>query len=112
MENTIWSLKDTCGRSVQYFEGMAQVGIKHFQNIFKADGGVTIDAIVHIALYFPRFVEERDNRALMEEVTKEEVKEVLHRFQKYKSLEPDDWSIDFFMWLFDIIGKDILKVVE
>jgi hypothetical protein len=65
-----------------------------------------------MALLFPRFVEEEDNRTLMEDVTEEELKEVLHSFQKDKSPGPDGWSMDFFEGLFDLIGKDILKVVE
>ena len=65
-----------------------------------------------MALLFPRFVEDEDNRTLMEEVTEEEVKEVLHSFQKDKIPGLDGWSMDFFVGLFDLIGNDILKVVE
>jgi hypothetical protein len=57
-------------------------------------------------------VDEEDNRDLMDEVSKDELKEVLHNFQKDKSLGPDGWTMDFFVGLYDIIGKDILKVVE
>jgi hypothetical protein len=45
----------------------------------------------------------------MEEVTEEELKEVIHSFQKDKSPGPDGWSMDFFMGIFYFIGKDILK---
>jgi hypothetical protein len=33
--NTIWSLKDPDGRSITSFEGMAQLGTRHFQNLLK-----------------------------------------------------------------------------
>jgi hypothetical protein len=65
-----------------------------------------------MALFFPRFVEEEDNKTLMEEVSEEELKEVLHSFQKDKSPGLDGWSMDFLVGLYDLIGKDILKVVE
>jgi hypothetical protein len=110
--NTIWSLKDENGREHSSFEDLTQLGTNHFKNLFKADEQVSIDAIVQLALFFPRFVEEVDNRELMEEVTKEELKEVIHSFQKDKSPGPDGWSMDFFLGLFYFIGKDILKVVE
>ena len=112
MENTIWSLKDSSGRQFTSFEDLAQLGPQHFKNLFTAEGRVTIDVIVQMALMFPRFVEDEDNRTLMEEVTEEEVKEVLHSFQKDKIPGPDGWSMDFFVGLFDLIGNDILKVVE
>ena len=57
-------------------------------------------------------MEEDDNLSLMEEVTKGELKEVLHSFQKDKSPGPDGWTIEFFLELFEIMGGDLLKVVE
>lgn len=33
--NTIWHLKDEEGREVSSFEGLSQLGVKHFQNLFK-----------------------------------------------------------------------------
>jgi len=67
---------------------------------------------VQIKLFYLHFVEEVDNKGLMAEVIEEELKEVFHCFQKDKSPDPDGWSMDFFMGLYDVIGKDILKVVE
>jgi hypothetical protein len=87
------------------------MGSKHFQNLFKVDGRVALDAIVLLALFFPRFVDEEDNRALMEEVIEDELKEVLHSFQKDKILGRMVGP-HIFCRLYDIIGKDILKVVE
>jgi hypothetical protein len=57
-------------------------------------------------------VEDEDNRDLMEEVSEEELKEVVHSFQKDKIPGPDGWSMDFFVGLFDLVGKDLLKVIE
>jgi hypothetical protein len=57
-------------------------------------------------------LEEEDNKALMEEVSEDELKEVLHSFQKDKILGLDGWSMDFFVGFFDFFGKDLLKVVE
>jgi hypothetical protein len=65
-----------------------------------------------MALFFPSFVDEEDNRALMDEVTEDELKEFLHSFQKDKIPGLDGWTIDLFVGIFEFIGKDILKVVE
>lgn len=112
MANTIWSLNNPSSRPITSFEGLAQLGARHFQNLFKADGRVPIDVIVRLALFFPRFVNEEEIRALMDEVTEEEPKEVIHIFQKYKSPSPNGGTIDLFIGLYDIIEKDILKVVD
>ena len=42
----------------------------------------------------------------------EELKETLHSFQKDKSPGPDGWPIEFYLGFFDILGEDLLEVVE
>jgi len=65
------------------------MGRNHFQSLFKEDGKATNAEIVRITQYFPRFVNDEDNNALMEEVLEEELKEFLHSLQKDKSLRPN-----------------------
>jgi len=36
----------------------------------------------------------------------------LHNFQKDKSPGPDGWTVEFFLGLYELIGADILRVVE
>jgi hypothetical protein len=57
-------------------------------------------------------VEEDENCALMEEIKEDKLKEVLQSFQKDKSPGPDIWTLAFFLVLYKVIGKDLLKVVE
>jgi len=68
--------------------------------------------IVRVSLFFPSFVGEDENRSLMEEVSKEDLKKVIHVFHKDKSLGPKGWPIEFFIGLYEQIGVDILRVVE
>ena len=82
--------------------------VLHFQQQFKAPHQATIEEVIRLAQMFPCFVEEEGNRALMREVTEEELKKVMGNFQKDKSPGPDGWTIDFFLDLFDILGKDLL----
>jgi hypothetical protein len=112
MVNTIWSLKDQTCRNLSSFEDLARLGSQHFKSLYSTDRRVSLDTIIQMELFFPRFVEEEDNLDLMEAVKEEELKEVLHSFQKDKILGPDGWSMDFFVGLYDLIGQDILKVIE
>ena len=57
-------------------------------------------------------MEEEDNEALMDKVSKGELLEVLHSFQKDKSPDLDGCPIEFYLGLYDIVNGDILKVVE
>jgi hypothetical protein len=75
-----------------------------------AKGRVTIDAIVHMDLSFPRFIVQEYNKNLMEEVIEEELKEILHNVQKDKSTGHDGWSMDFFVGIFYLIGKNLSGV--
>ena len=63
---------------------IAGEGVIHFKNLFKAPNQASIAEVIRVAQLFPRFVEEEDNRLLMEEVSEEEIKETLHSFQKDK----------------------------
>ena len=110
--NTIWSLQDEEGNTHVTFEDKATCGVNHFQRLFKAPPHATIEEVIRLAQMFPRFVDEKDNGELMKEVSEDELKEVLGSFQKDKSPGTDGWSIDFFLDLFDILGRDLLQVIE
>ena len=78
--NTIWCLEDDKGRRREYFEELAETGVEHFQNLFKAPVGAHIAEIMQVAQVFPRFVGEEEKNSLMEEVSEEELKSTLHSF--------------------------------
>jgi hypothetical protein len=110
--NTIWHLKDQAGNLETTFEGMSKLGKNYFENIFKAETQASIEEVVQVDHFFPRFVEEADNRLLMEEVPEKELLEVLHSFQKEKIPGLDGWTIEFFLVYYEIIGTDLLNMVE
>jgi hypothetical protein len=68
--------------------------------------------IVRMALYFPRFVGKDENISLFEEVKKDELKEVIHNFQKDNNPGLDGWTIELFIGICELIGTNILRVVE
>jgi len=68
--------------------------------------------IIKVAQLFPHFVEEDEVGSLMTHVTNKELIEVFHSFQKGKSSGPDGWPIEFYLGCFDILGSDLLKVIE
>jgi hypothetical protein len=45
-------------------------------------------------------------------MSKDELKEVLHIFQKDKSISPDGWSVEFYLGFYDPLGKYFFSVIE
>ena len=88
------------------------MGISHLKYLFKAHAGTSITKIVKVARLFPHFVEEEEHFSLMMEVSEKELLEVLDSFQKGKSPGLDGWLIEFYLGFYDLLGSDILKVVE
>ena len=110
--NTIWSLEKSMGRRLESFEDLVGLGVEHFQHLFQAPEGAQLMDIMRLTQVFPRFVGEEENLSLMEEVSEEELKLALQSFQKDKSPRPDGWTIEFFTELYELLGDEILKVVE
>jgi hypothetical protein len=61
---------------------------------------------------FPRFVNEEDTLLFDRPCTKSEIWEVLKHFSKDKSPGPDGWTVEFFTQFFDLLGDDLLELVE
>jgi hypothetical protein len=62
--------------------------------------------------YFPRFVIEEENQTLMEEVSKDELKSILASFKRDKKPRPGGWLVDLFIEFYDLLEKDLVRVVE
>eukprot|EP00253_Pinus_taeda_P012560 PITA_12560 len=71
---------------------------KYFQNFAKG--------------HFPRFLDHESADELSGPVTIEELEQTLKWFQKDKSPGLDGWPIEFYLAFFDIIGNNLLNVVE
>ena len=86
-------LQNSLGEHVTSFDGLAAVGVQHFENIFMERPRANIDEVVQIEQFFPSFVDHVDNQRLMMEVSEKELLDILHSFQKDKSPGPDGWTI-------------------
>jgi hypothetical protein len=48
--------------------------------------------------HYPQIFTEEEAKSLVQQVTLEEVKEVMFLFQKEKSLGPDGWTVELFIF--------------
>jgi hypothetical protein len=67
---------------------------------------------VRVVALFPNMVLDLEAVALFKPVDKEELKKVLSNFKVDKSPSPDGWTVEFFKHFFDIIGEDLLEMIE
>lgn len=75
-------------------------------------GKPQLQKIIRITQFFPSFFEGEESEALMVGISENELKGVLHSFQKDKISGLDKWLIEFYLDFFEIIGRDLLRVVE
>ena len=92
--------------------GLKNLGIRHFSQIFKDDDRSCILAQLKVIMLFPSMLSIEEARCFFEEVSLVEIEGDLKYFKKDKSPGPDGWTIEFFLELFEILGDDLLKVVE
>jgi hypothetical protein len=108
----LWEIEDEEGRLYQQKEDIKNSAINYFKSFYQATGTNQLSDQVEIVRLFPRMVKDEEVMALEKPCTKEEILEVLNGFTKEKSLGPDGRSVEFYLHYFDLVGQDLLDVVE
>jgi hypothetical protein len=107
----IWEVQDENGQVHYGQEAIKKESFKHFKGSFQ-DFGHYISDQVYSANLFPRLVNMEDTLLLERPCTKEELWDVPKYFAKDKSPRLDGWTIEFFLHFFELVGEELLKVVE
>jgi hypothetical protein len=107
-----WEIQDEAGHLHCGQENIKKVALKHFKDFYKEQLVPSTNDRVRVVALFSNMLNDKDVEALYKPVDKEELKKVLTNFKVDKSLGPDGWTIEFFKHLFDIVGEDLLEMVE
>ena len=110
--NSIWKIADDRGNIVEGFETIAGAAIHHFESLFKEDDNLHLPKILDIAENFPSDISENENLELMIPVTIEEIQSILFISKNDKSPGPDGIPVEVYRALFEVLGRDLLRVVE
>ena len=51
--------------------------------------------VIELTSFFPRFLDDATNEALMAGISKNELETMIKYFQKRKSLNPNGWPVEF-----------------
>jgi hypothetical protein len=86
--------------------------VKFFEEVFKEPDRENIEEILKVESYSPRLVGEEENERMYRAVTREELICFLNSYKKYRSPGPYGWTMEFYIEFFDLLGEDLLRVVE
>lgn len=110
--NTIWKLPCEPDGWATTHQKLAKLGVTHFKQQFTAPNVINLPDIINLAGNFPRFVGQEDIEDLTQLVTLQELESTLKWFKKDKSPGPDGWPVEFYLAFYDMLGEDLLDVIE
>jgi hypothetical protein len=86
--------------------------VTYFKNLFRDNGSHQLHEKVSTASLYPRLVTDIEAADLYKPVSLPELKHILLHFKKERSPGPDGWTTEFFSHFFELVGPDLLLMVE
>ena len=97
---------------IEQDEGWKDLGVRHFKHIFRDDKQPSIAAQLKVIRLFPSFITREERITFTSQITSVEVERALKSFKKDKSLGPDVFPVEFLLAFFDLLGDELVKMVE
>lgn len=110
--NAIWDIPDSNGAVVNTQRELSFEASKYFKSIFTDPGVTRIDSQLKVLQQIPRLFVEEDNRILERHVTLLELENILKSCAKDKSPGLDGWTVEFYLGLWDLVGTEVLQMLE
>ena len=110
--NAIWGLEDEEGTVVERDQDLKDLGVRHFKRIFSDDHLTTISAQLNLIRLYPSYFSPEERSTFTSKVTLLEIERALKSFKKDKSPGPDGFPVEFFLAFFDLLGDDLMNLVE
>jgi hypothetical protein len=108
----IWSIQSHSDETVRGQEAIKAEAVSYFEQMYKVDRIPTLPEQVSTASLYPKLVTDAEASELFKQVTLSELKDILFHFKKERSPGPDGWTTEFFCHFFDLVGPDLLQMVE
>nr|XP_026429227.1 uncharacterized protein LOC113325233 [Papaver somniferum] len=108
-QNTIVEMEDKNGTVVTDQRILANMLVEHFQNKFKTQA---VDLTGSIFNVIPKILTEEDNTILDDVPTNIETKNVVFGMDANSSPGPDGFPGSFFKFAWEIVGEDMIKVIQ
>jgi hypothetical protein len=108
----IWEIKDEAGKVHLGQQAIKDEAVRHFRSFFNDTGQINMEERIESVRLFLTFVNAVDVQNLEKEVSKDEIFEVIKGFSRDKSPGPDGWTTEFYHFFFDLVGQDLVDMVE
>jgi len=108
----IWEIKGGNSDIVTKQDALKEASIHYFKDFYKALPILNTTEQCKLIEYFPQMLNDEESSSLFILVTLEELKVVFFHFKKEKSPGPDGWAVEFFIFFFDLVGEDLLAMVD
>lgn len=108
----LWELKDEEGQTHSGQENLKKSSFHHFKDFYKDRTGPPVRDQVKVVTLFKEMLNNLEAEALYRPFDLKELQKVLSKFKVDKSPGLDGWTVEFFKDFFDIVGEDLLEMVE
>ena len=112
IHNHIWDIQAEDATILAKQGKIEMAAFSYFKSSYKAQGDLSIISQMDLIQKYPRMFDEVDGHKLYDPVTLKEIHNTLKGFEHSKSPGPDGWTVDFFLHFFDLIGPELLAMVE
>jgi mannosylglycoprotein endo-beta-mannosidase len=107
----IWDLRSEEGRKIIGQANLKEEAAKYFKHLGNNEGMINEEQSSVENLY-RLMVTEEDTQTLEKPCFLEDIENILKGFTKDKSPGPDGWNVEFFLHYFELVGDDLLGMVE
>jgi hypothetical protein len=108
----IWEILDEAGTLHRGQNALKSTAVNHFKPFFDQNPNANIQSSVSVANLYAHTVSEAENISLDNPCSLQEILLALKSFSKDKSPGSDGWTVEFYLHFFDLIGPDLLALVE
>jgi hypothetical protein len=112
IKNHIWEIKNEAGELVSDQKSIKSEVVRYFKHLYREPTSSFIADQCKLVELFPKMINEEEAGLLYRPVSLEELKLVLSHCKKERSLGPDGWTTEFFLHFFELVGEDLLAMVE
>jgi hypothetical protein len=98
--------------SIERQQDLKSTIVNHFKPFFEANPSENLQTSVTVARLFPHTVTREDSLLLDNPCMLHEILVALKSFSKDKIPGPDDWTVEFYLHFFDLVGPNLLEIVE
>jgi hypothetical protein len=107
----VWDLHIESGLKLYGQQALKEGAVEYFKQLGTTTGILNEDQ-TSVANLYPPMVTEAEAQSMDQPCKLEDLKKILKAFACDKSPSPDGWTVEFFLYFFDLVGADLLGMVE